>query len=133
MRRVLTVVTAVFIAGASFWDVYTLASDVVRPAPWWHLALVLTDVSLLVTAAGLVWRRDRGAHRVVLGDLCFVLGSASVVVGVDGVSRLVQGFNTGVFLSTFVVTLAMRVGLYVALVPRHSMTGGGSPATVLHA
>ncbi|MGQ0649129.1 MAG: hypothetical protein ACT4P7_16355 [Gemmatimonadaceae bacterium] len=118
MRRYFTIATALLLAGATFWDVYTLASDITRPAPWWQLALGLTDVSLLSTVAGLVWRKSKGAHRVVLGDLFFVLGGALVVVRLDGVSRLVHGFGADEFLSLFLVALAMRVGLYVALVPR---------------
>ena len=118
MRRVVSLVTALFLAGATLWDVYALASDVGRAAPWWQLALGLTDVSLLATVAGLVWRKARGAHHVVLGDLFFVLGGAFALVRRDGVSPLVQGFGTDENLSLFLVTLAIRVGLYLALIPR---------------
>ena len=118
MGRILSVVTAVVLASVTFWDVYVLASDVSQAAPWWRLGLGLTDVSLLGTIAGLVWRRANGAHQVVLGDLFFVLGAALVIVSVDGVSSLVWGFGTAAFLSVFIATLALRVGLYLSLAPR---------------
>lgn len=120
MRRALTVATALLLAGATLWDVYTLASDVVRPAPWWQLALGLTDVSLLATVAALVWRKSAGAHRVVLGDLIFFLGGAFFLMHRDGVTRFAQGFGADAYLSLFLVTVAIRVGLYVALLPREA-------------
>lgn len=119
MRRILAIVTALLLASVTFWDVYTVASDLVRPAPWWQLALELTDVSLLATVAGLVWRKSAGAHRVVLGDLLFVLG-AFVLVRQSGVTR---GFGADEYLSLFLVALAIRVGLYVALFPREARPG----------
>jgi hypothetical protein len=120
MRRVLISVTAVLVAGATLWDVYTLASDVLRPAPWWQLGLRLTDVSLLATVAGLVWRNAVGAHRVVLGDLIFVIGGACILVSRDGVTGFVHGFGVGEYLSLFLATLAIRIALYVALIPREA-------------
>ena len=110
--------TALLLAGATLWYVYTVASDLVRPAPWWQLALGLTDVSLLATVAGLVWRKAAGAHGVVLGDLFFVLGGAVVLMRRDGVAHYVQGFGADGSVWLFLVTLAIRVGLYVALAPR---------------
>ena len=131
MRRVLTSATALLLAVAILWDPYTRAlnvSDVARPAPWWQLALGLTDVSLLATIAALVWRQRKGAHHVVLGELFFALGGAIILVRRDGVARFAHGFGADEYLSLFLVTLAIRVALYASLVPRELKRADGATA-----
>lgn len=118
MRRVLTSATAVFLAGVTLWDPYTLPSDSVRTAPWWQFGLMLADVSLLATIAALLWRNRTGAHHVVLGELLFAIGSAVVLVRRDGVARFAHGFGAEEYLSLFLVTVAIRVALYASVVPR---------------
>lgn len=129
MRRVLTSAAALLLAGVTLWDPYTLpldASDLERPAPWWQFALGLTDVSLLATVAALVWRRRKGAHHVALGELFFALGAAFVLVRREGVTRFVHGVAADEYLSLFLVTVAIRVALYVSLVPHELKRANGT-------
>lgn len=113
----------VAIGGASiFWiwtDPYTHAVDTSSPfipAPWWRIALAMTEIVLLGLYCWSAWMmRWRRAALLLIVSLLHSLVTNAVYVLMDGMERFLIVFSTDQILSGYLGVLALRLLALLAL------------------
>lgn len=119
MKRAVLVVLSVLVLLSVATDPYTFrrtAGDYVEWAPWWQLSLGVLNLLLLCVLLVLVWRgRTWRASQVLAVETLYNLGVALALLHRDGLTRFIQGIGAEEYLSLYLLSIALRVILLVAL------------------
>lgn len=117
IRKLACIVLAAAVAAGVLADPYTFGANSGHfrvPAPLWQTTLAILEVLLLCLYAAAIWK---GRRRRAIGTL-----SAATMLNIslnialvlrDGVDRFSLAFGTREYLSVYLVSLLIRVGLLV--------------------